>query len=169
MAKIPINQTALPRWGLAIGLLLMAGCSSTPDKPAVSSAHPAVVSYALSLKGTPYRWGKASPSEGFDCSGFVQHVYGKHGVRLPRTTKEIAHALPSVDKNQRRPGDLLFFNTSGKPFSHVGIYVGHDSFVHAPSSHTGRVIVSSLDRHYWWQRLIGVRRPAVSEHFLSGR
>ena len=170
MASIPINRTALIRFGLALGLLLLAGCASTPNKPAAPAAgHPAVVSYALSLKGTPYRWGKASPTEGFDCSGFVQHVYGKHGVHLPRTTREIAQALPSVDKSERRPGDLLFFNTSGKPFSHVGIYVGQDTFVHAPSSHTGRVIVSSLDRHYWWRRLISVRRPGVGDRFLSGR
>jgi cell wall-associated NlpC family hydrolase len=81
----------------------------------------------------------------------------------------MAQALPAVDKQERRPGDLLFFNTNGEPFSHVGIYVGNDSFVHAPSSRTGRVIVSSLGRSYWWQRFIGVRRPGLLDRFLSGK
>lgn len=148
--------------------LLMAGCASTPDKaPVADAGNTRLVNYALSLQGTPYRYGKASPDEGFDCSGFVQHVYQKHGIPLPRTTREMARALPAVDKQARRPGDLLFFNTSGKPFSHVGIYVGHDAFVHAPSSRTGRVIVSSLDRPYWWRRFIGVRRPGLLDRYLS--
>ena len=148
--------------------LLMAGCASTPEKaPMADTGNTRLVNYALSLQGTPYRYGKASPVEGFDCSGFVQHVYEKHGIPLPRTTRQMARSLPSVDKQERRPGDLLFFNTSGKPFSHVGIYVGHDAFVHAPSSRTGRVIVSSLDRPYWWQRFIGVRRPGLLDRLFS--
>ncbi len=152
-------------------LALLSGCASSPQKPALRTvaAKPAVVNYALSLQGIPYRYGKESPSEGFDCSGFVKHVYQKNGVLLPRMVRDMAQALPPVRKEDRRPGDLLFFNTNGRPFSHVGIYVGDASFVHAPSSHTGRVIVSSLDNPYWWQRFIGVRRPGVVDRFLSRR
>ncbi len=158
-------------WRLVLlaAVLLISGCASTPDKvlPRGQAGNAEIVRYALSLQGTPYRYGKASPAEGFDCSGFVKHVYERHGVSLPRTTREIAASLPPVNKQERRPGDLLFFNTSGKSFSHVGIYVGDDAFVHAPSSRTGRVIVSSLDRPYWWRRFIGVRRPTLLDRFLS--
>jgi cell wall-associated NlpC family hydrolase len=156
------------RIALLAAALLMAGCAGTPKKASVAGAgNIRLVDYALSLQGTPYRYGKASPKEGFDCSGFVQHVYEKHGIPLPRTTREMAWSLLPVDKRERRPGDLLFFNTSGKPYSHVGIYVGHDAFVHAPSSRTGRVIVSSLDNPFWWRRFIGVRRPAPGDRLLS--
>lgn len=156
--------------GTVIVAALLGGCATAPEKPATRAAtKPPVVGYALSLQGTPYRYGKESPSEGFDCSGFVKHVYQHHGVQLPRTVKAMAQALPPVDKDERRPGDLLFFNTSGRAYSHVGIYVGNDSFVHAPSSHTGRVIVSSLHLPYWWHRFIGVRRPAATERLLTRR
>ncbi len=149
---------------------LLGGCASSPEKPTFrATSKPPVVSYALSLQGTPYRYGKESPSEGFDCSGFVKHVYQRHGLLLPRTVRELALTLPPVSRSERRPGDLLFFNTSGKSFSHVGIYVGEDRFVHAPSNHTGRVIVSSLNRPYWWQRFIGVRRPGAVDRLLSRR
>lgn len=165
---IPLNRAL--RHALLVVALLISGCASTPEKSFTSdTGNTKLVNYALSLQGAPYRYGKESPREGFDCSGFVKHVYEQHGVTLPRTTREMARSLPAVGKNERRPGDLVFFNTSGKPFSHVGIYVGNDSFVHAPSSHTGRVIVSSLGRPYWWQRFIGVRRPGFLDRFLSGR
>jgi len=162
-----------PNWnrvaGLA-GLLLLAGCASTPDRPAVSPSGEGqrVVSYAMTLQGIPYRPGKASPAEGFDCSGFVKHVYGRHGVYLPRTAREMANQLPRVDKDERKPGDLVFFNT-GAPNSHVGIYVGSNRFIHAPSQHTGHVLVSDLMGPYWWPRFTGVRRPDVMDRWLSGR
>jgi len=160
-------------WWLALfaAALLISGCAGTPERsPSTRVAHNTqVVNYALSLQGVPYRYGKESPAEGFDCSGFVKHVYGRHGVALPRTTREMARSLPAIGKQERRPGDLVFFNTNGKPFSHVGIYVGSDAFVHAPSRRTGRVIVSSLGRPYWWQRFIGVRRPGLLDRFLSRR
>lgn len=150
-------------------LLALAGCASTPDRPApVSSDATRVVNYALTLQGVPYRPGKESPTEGFDCSGFVKHVYGRHGVFLPRTAREMASTLPPVDKNERRPGDLVFFNT-GSPFSHVGIYVGDNRFIHAPSQRTGHVLVSSLENPYWWPRFTGVRRPGLLDRWLSGR
>ncbi|MSS76436.1 MAG: NlpC/P60 family protein, partial [Methyloglobulus sp.] len=93
------------------------------------------------------------------CSGFVRHVFGRHGVWLPRTVREMASALPTVPNYELRSGDLVFFNTSGKTYSHVGIFIDEDKFIHAPSQRTGRVLVSSLNNSYWRQRFVGVRRP----------
>jgi cell wall-associated NlpC family hydrolase len=142
-------------------IVLVSGCASGPEtKPAVTVAdYSPTVSYALSLQGTPYRYGKSSPEEGFDCSGFVQHVYGHQGIALPRTVQGMAKSLNQVPKNDLHSGDLVFFNINGKPFSHVGIYVSDDNFIHAPSQRTGRVLVSSLKNRYWEERFICARRP----------
>jgi cell wall-associated NlpC family hydrolase len=150
--------------------ILLGGCAGTREiKP--TAHYPdsnAVVRYALSLQGAPYRYGAESPRKGFDCSGFVKHVYERHGVRLPRTAHQMATAIPRVDSRNRRPGDLVFFNTTGQPFSHVGIYIGNNTFVHS-SSVKGRVIVSSLERPYWLERFLGVRRPNLPDNFVSHR
>lgn len=141
-------------------IALLSACASTPEpEPITSIPLPSAVNYALSLRGAPYRYGKASPNEGFDCSGFVWHVYGKQGIRLPRTAKDMALSLPSVPKQAMISGDLVFFNINGKPFSHVGIYIDKGHFIHAPSQRTGHVLVSDLKNHYWQQRFMGVRRP----------
>lgn len=147
------------RWILFVAIILASGCASVPDIKPVQTRRSPVISYALSLQGIPYRYGKESPNEGFDCSGFVQHVYKHHGIALPRTTKEMAQTLPKIAKSNLQSGDLLFFNVNGKPFSHVGIYVDNNDFVHAPSRRTGKVLVSSLNNRYWSKRLIGIRRP----------
>ncbi|CAL1241341.1 C40 family peptidase [Candidatus Methylocalor cossyra] len=154
---------------LASLLALFSGCASRPKPPPARPSYLSpLVSYALSLRGTPYVWGGASPEEGFDCSGFVQHVYRRHGIRLPRTAREMAEVLPPLDSRSRRPGDLVFFNTTGEPYSHVGIYIGNDDFVHA-SSAKGQVIVSRLDKPYWWEHFLGVRRPALLDRWLGAR
>lgn len=124
-----------------------------------SSESSGTLAYALSLTGTRYRYGGTSPTEGFDCSGFVRYVFGHFGVELPRSAREMAAALPKVATDDRRPGDLIFFNTNGRPFSHVGIYLGKGRFVHATSSRTKLVMVSELSDSYWSKRLNGVRRP----------
>ena len=143
---------------LPVAIVLFSGCASVPEiKP---DAHQSpVITYALSLQGVPYHFGKDSPEEGFDCSGFVKHVYQKQGITLPRTVKDMALSLPQIPKNDVHSGDLVFFNTNGNSISHVGIYVNNDKFVHAPSHHTGRVLVSSLKNQYWQKHYIGVRRP----------
>ncbi|NOT86117.1 MAG: C40 family peptidase [Methylococcaceae bacterium] len=138
--------------------MLLVGCASTPPVPEVKR-YPPVVTYALSLQGAPYRWGKASPEEGFDCSGFVQHVYAQQGIRIPRTVSEMAVALPQVSKSDLHAGDLVLFNTVRNKASHVGLYIQDRKFIHAPSSRAGKVQISSLENQYWRQRFIGVRRP----------
>lgn len=156
-----LNRTFCLRLVLAVIVAIAAGCSSTPEispQIPVQSQYP-VINYALSLQGAPYRYGKASPEEGFDCSGFVMHVYGKHGVHLPRTANQMASVLPSVPPSDLHPGDLVFFNTSGRTFSHVGIFINNDKFIHAPSRRTGRVLISSLNNSYWRKHFTGVRRP----------
>ncbi len=143
---------------LPAAIVLFSACASVPEiKPAVWQSP--VISYALSLQGVPYRYGKDSPEEGFDCSSFVRHVYEKQGIVLPRTVKDMALSLPKIKKNDVLSGDLVFFNTHGKAISHVGIYVNNDKFVHAPSRRTGRVLVSSLKNQYWHKHYIGARRP----------
>jgi len=145
---------------LCLAIVLLSACASTPEPGPLSTPPlPAAVNYALSLRGVPYRYGKASPSEGFDCSGFVWHVYKRQGINLPRTAKDMALTLPSIPKQAMASGDLVFFNINGKPFSHVGIYVNKGQFIHAPSQRTGHVLISDLQNRYWQQRLMGVRRP----------
>lgn len=144
---------------LLTAIALFYGCASAPEIQPVADYYPPMVSYALSLQGTPYRYGKSSPEEGFDCSGFVQHVYGHQGIALPRTVQAMAQSLNQVPENDLHSGDLVFFNTNGKPFSHVGIYVNNDNFIHAPSQRTGKVLVSSLKNRYWANRFSCARRP----------
>jgi cell wall-associated NlpC family hydrolase len=166
-------RNAAARLVAAVSLLaLLAGCATAP-KPAAPrrdyfNARNPVVNYALSLRGKPYRWGKESPRDGFDCSGFVKHVYERHGIRLPRTAHQMANALPPLDSRARQPGDLVFFNTTGEPFSHVGIYIGNDAFVHS-SSVRGQIIVSVLTGPYWWEHFLGIRRPGFQGRYADRR
>jgi cell wall-associated NlpC family hydrolase len=121
----------------------------TPDSYALTGT-------ALALRGVPYRNGGADPS-GFDCSGFVWYVFGQHGVRLPRTVPEQFRAGRPASQ-PLRAGDLVFFSTVAPGPSHVGIALGGDEFVHAPSS-TGVVRVERLSSSYWSTRYLGARRP----------
>ncbi|WP_333874522.1 C40 family peptidase [Methylobacter sp.] len=144
--------------GLLATIVLVSGCASVPETKRTADYSP-MISYALSLQGVPYHYGKSSPEEGFDCSGFVKHVYEQQGVRLPRTVQGMAQSLTQVSKDDLHSGDLVFFNTDGKPFSHVGIYINNDNFIHAPSQRTGKVLVSSLKNRYWGDRFSCARRP----------
>jgi cell wall-associated NlpC family hydrolase len=115
--------------------------------------------YAVSLVGSPYRLGGTSPETGLDCSGFVGHVFKQTlGVLLPRTSVAISKATQILTQPELQPGDLVFFNTMRSAFSHVGIYLGDNRFVHAASSRTGKVMVSSLTEQYWRDRFDGARR-----------
>jgi cell wall-associated NlpC family hydrolase len=111
---------------------------------------------ALDLRGRPYRNGGTDPS-GFDCSGFVQYVFAQHGVRMPRKVSEQFQEGKTVDASRLEPGDLVFFTTVAPGASHVGIALGGDEFVHAPST-TGEVRVERMSAPYWSTRFVGARR-----------
>jgi cell wall-associated NlpC family hydrolase len=117
----------------------------------------AVAGTALSLRGLPYVPGGTDPSSGFDCSGLVHYVYGQHGLQLPRVVSELYGKGRPIDPNDLRPGDLLFFSISEKGASHVGILIGGEEFVHAPSA-GGTVRVDRLSSGYWGPRFQGARR-----------
>lgn len=144
-------------WVLSgLSFLLLNGC--TGAKPVTDAS--GLISYATELQGIPYRFGGAEPGGGFDCSGFVRHVYARFGVPLPRTTREMADRLPAIPLEQCESGDLLFFHVADQPFSHVGLYLGEGRFIHAPSIQSGGVMISSLKRQFWRERFAGARRPA---------
>lgn len=110
----------------------------------------------MDLRGVPYRNGGSDPS-GFDCSGFTQYVFAQTGMRLPRETRDQFLVGAPIAPGSQQPGDLIFFTTTARGASHVGIALGGDAFVHAPSSR-GIVRVESLAVSYWSRRVIGVRR-----------
>jgi cell wall-associated NlpC family hydrolase len=117
-----------------------------------------IVMHALSLLGTPYRYGGASPEIGFDCSGLVRHVFASVlNQDLPRRAEEISGVGAPVARADLQPGDLVFFNTLRRAFSHVAIYIGGGRFVHAPARN-GHVRIEGLDDRYWAARFNGARR-----------
>ncbi|HZR22284.1 MAG TPA: C40 family peptidase [Vicinamibacterales bacterium] len=117
----------------------------------------ALVGTALALRGTPYRNGGTDPKSGFDCSGFTQYVFAQYGIALPRDVHDQFQKGKSIKPQDVAPGDLIFFATTEKGPSHVGIAVGSDEFVHAPSS-TGVVRVERLGSSYWAPRFVGAKR-----------
>ena len=127
-----------------------------PEVPALSSELPALISTALSFRGIPYRNGGSDPS-GFDCSGFVQYVYAVHGTGLPRDVRNQYRIGREIDRKDVKAGDLVFFETVSRGASHVGLAIGRDEFVHAPSSR-GVVRVEHLSSSYWASRFVGARR-----------
>ncbi len=113
---------------------------------------------ALSLSGTPYKFGGNSPETGFDCSGFVRYVFSQAAnMTLPHGARAISQLGKAIPLEQLQPGDLVFFNTLKNAFSHVGIYLGEGRFIHAPSNGGGVHIVSMNDA-YWSKRFNGARR-----------
>jgi len=139
--------------------LLLAGCSGKPAKPYYSYSvyGERAAAYAQKFIGTRYNYGGNHPNRGFDCSGLVQYSYKLAGLNVPRNTKYQYRNTRWVPRNHLRRGDLLFFNQQGKRFSHVGIYIGQDRFVHAPSSGK-HVKISTLKNRYWKRHLSSTRR-----------
>lgn len=157
--------------GIALGL---PGCGSAPVRRgagaddqdfgpddidlAAAGAGSEVVMQALANVGKPYRWGGESPEDGFDCSGLVAHVYDDAlGMKLPRTSRQMSRRGSNVSRSRLAAGDLVFFNTARRSYSHVGIYIGKDRFVHAPSSGS-LVRVERMSNRYWSARYDGARR-----------
>lgn len=116
-----------------------------------------IVRTAYAYRGTPYRYGGSSRG-GFDCSGFTSYLYRKKGVALPHTATGQFHLGKKVNRGELKPGDLVFFQTGGKPISHVGIYVGDGRFIHSSNKRSGGVREDSLDSAYYRGRYRGARR-----------
>ncbi|MCC8391297.1 NlpC/P60 family protein [Paraburkholderia sp. MMS20-SJTR3] len=166
-------------------VLLLAACAGAPQKSARGSGGVVVANgayrapppgfphfvdrsigreeisiQAMGLVGVPYRWGGNTPDSGFDCSGLVRYVVLRAAsVNLPRTTAEMSGRGESIEPDGIAPGDLIFFNTTGRAHSHVGIYVGKLRFVNAPST-GGTVRLDYLTNPYWAKRFDGIRRVA---------
>ena len=117
-----------------------------------------LVIQAMGLLGVPYKRGGNSEEKGFDCSGFVRHMYEKSvGLVLPRRAEEQAKVTEEINRSELKPGDLVFFNTLKRTFSHVGIYVGDGKFIHAPRPGKS-VRVDDMREAYWQKRFNGARR-----------
>lgn len=141
-------------------LLLYCGLAAAArDEPVANDdAMNNLAIYAISLADTPYRYGGNTPDTGFDCSGFVRYVFEQtSGRSLPRTSQEMSKLGEQLQQEELLPGDLVFFNTRRQPYSHVGIYVGEDRFVHSPKPGKA-IMVVNMREPYWRKRYNGARR-----------
>ncbi len=122
-----------------------------------------LVMQAMGFLGVPYKKGGTSEEKGFDCSGFVRYMFEKSvGLVLPRRAEEQAKVTEEISRSELKPGDLVFFNTLKRTFSHVGIYVGDGKFIHAPRP--GKAVrVDDMREAYWQQRFNGARRVQVDK------
>lgn len=169
------NFTAL---GVVATCCVLAGCASAPPRRATATVIPearrqlptaqrrmpakptllrrSIARLAMDMVGTPYRYGGTTPRQGFDCSGLVFYTYEHNGLKVPRTSAQLFRRAKKIALSQARQGDLVFFEDQTK-LSHVGIYLGHDLFVHAPS--TGQTVtIASLDSPYYRRHLVAVGR-----------
>lgn len=115
--------------------------------------------------GTQYKWGGTSVSSGFDCSGFILYIFDKFNLNLPRTSNAQAKTGTPVSKNNLKPGDLVFFNTSGAGISHAGIYIGSGQFAHSSSSKGVRI--SRLTEKYYKDRYVTARRTISKQSYTK--
>lgn len=164
----------IQRWLTLLLLLILAGCASAPPikKPVSKPPKTGSISlsglkadgvgreiliYTLSLLDIDYKFGGNNPEAGLDCSGMVAYIYqNAAGIKLPHNAAQIAAVARPIDSQQLRVGDLVFFNTMNRPFSHMGLYIGDGKFVHAPR--TNSVIrVDRLDNRYFASRFEGAR------------
>jgi cell wall-associated NlpC family hydrolase len=154
---------------LFFAVLLIAACSGPATRPVppaetiaqapvpVSELGNEVALYALGLIDTGYRFGGKNPEAGLDCSGMVSYIYGQAtGLKVQGSAADIAGKARPIERNALRPGDLVFFNTQKRSFSHVGIYLGDARFVHAPSTN-GKVRIDRLNDRYYAQRFEAAR------------
>lgn len=146
--------------------VLLTACGSAPMRTPDSAVTPVpevrseaaseqgseVAIYAMDLIGTGYRFGGKNPEAGLDCSGMVSYIFNRAaGLRLTGSAADMARKGRQIDKANLRAGDLVFFNTLNRPFSHVGIYIGDGRFIHAPSGN-GKVHISRMDNPYFAPR-----------------
>jgi len=161
-APAEASAQVLQDWGQAAA---SAGTESLAFVRQVSDTASGLVLSAMHFIGVPYRRGGTSADHGFDCSGFTRHVFENSlGLVLPRRADAQAReaGLRPVRRDDLQPGDLVFFNTMRRAFSHVGIYIGEGRFIHAPRS-GGEVRVEDMRQAYWSKRFNGARRAALAE------
>ncbi|MBI4743029.1 MAG: C40 family peptidase [Betaproteobacteria bacterium] len=163
---MPFKQ--LPCLAAVCTALLLSACGGgsvsperapavTPSRPAISEKGREVALYALGLIDTGYRFGGKNPEAGLDCSGMVSYIFGQAaGLKVGGSAADIARKGRAVERNSLRPGDLVFFNTRNAAFSHVGIYIGDERFVHAPKT-SGRVRIEQMGNSYFAQRFEAAR------------
>ncbi len=143
---------------------LIASAESAPPPLPTASA---LAVHAMGFMGVPYKWGGNDAQTGLDCSGFVHAVYQQiTGVVLPRTSERQAAATQAIAPHELAPGDLVFFNTTGAPYSHVGIYIGEGRFVHAPRTGS-RIKLERLSAAYWSARFESARRVSQPSNVLA--
>ena len=176
LAKLVLAGTALcstvivPAWAMTddpiAQIMRERGLQMAPPPSVVVPQRPvssSLVVHAMGYVGLPYSWGGGSFEEGFDCSAFVQAAFTRSmGIGLPRTTAEQARATSPIQRHELKAGDLVFFNTLGPRYSHVGIYIGDGRFVHSPRS--GAFIrIENFGVNYWQKRFTGARRVLTPE------
>ena len=155
---------------LALAAIPALAVDNTRDTAAATAASDSyfdrareVTVQALAFLGVNYKWGSSNPERGFDCSGLVTHVFQQvAGIVLPRNSQGMSKVGEKIDKSDLQPGDLVFFNTRKRPNSHVGIYIGDERFVHAPSR-GGEVEISDMQESYWKKRFNGARRLLLND------
>ena len=152
---VPITPSLLAQWSGSLSSQISVARLSVGEKATD------MLTQAMGLLGVPYRRGGSSEETGFDCSGLVRHLYEKSfGRLLPRRANEQAKATETIDREELKPGDLVFFNTMKRAFSHVGIYMGDGKFIHAPRA--GKSIrVDDMRSAYWQKRFNGARRVSA--------
>ncbi|OBZ08633.1 C40 family peptidase [Bacillus sp. FJAT-26390] len=141
-------------------MLLLGGGSVLAEKSERSVLDASVAD----VIGTPYKWG-GTTNKGFDCSGFILHVFNQFDVKLPRTSQSQSETGTEVNKDELREGDLVFFNTSGKGVSHAGIYIGEGKFAH--SSTSKGVTITKLSDSYYEKRYVTARRVITEDAFAA--
>lgn len=167
----PVGQMLKDR-GLIDTHAILEAARQTQEKAAAKVrdwASDLVIS-SMAYLGVPYRFGGNSQETGFDCSGFTSHVYQRVlGLRLPHRASDQAQmsGMQDVAMSELKPGDLVFFNTLRRTFSHVGIYIGNNRFIHAPRAGTV-VRIEDMGQSYWQQRFNGARRAEVVSALNTG-
>ncbi len=166
MLKNRIAVVALALLPFAAGAGESTRIAEAPDAPAAAEFGLFAQAQELALRalgfiGVPYKWGGSSPDTGFDCSGLIRFLYAQiTGQALHGNAAEISRVGEIIDQSDLQPGDLVFFNTLRRPFSHVGIYLGDSRFVHAPSR-GGAVEIVDMRQRYWKNRYNGARRLPI--------
>ena len=141
---------------LALACLISLPCWASSEGATTDRDRPLI--HALQALGVKYRYGGRTPETGFDCSGLIAHVFERAwGIVLPASTAALSKVGAAVKLKELQPGDLVFYNTRNRPYSHVGIYIGDGRFLHAPRP-GAYVRVESAETGYWRARFSGARR-----------